>query len=300
MKRSRLLSLLWAAVLVAAAAAPAAAQAPARSVLAFDQVVDGPEDQEIRWPSAVAADDAGDLAVADAWTPRVLVFTRKGADWQLEKAVGLPGAPAAMAWDGGRFVVSLRGGQGLVALEGEQYLLRKLALPAGTVPGPVAAAPEGGVLVFDLGRGRVVHLDGDGAVVSDVPVDGRVTGLAAGPAGTFYTAVAERAVIRRHGADGAVQETWPLPGDGPQPAWPVGIAVEPDGDLMVLDRHTERVVVMDPTGAVKGFGARHGWEPGLLLFPAGIAVFPDGRVVVADQGNGRAQIYERLQGSERP
>jgi len=300
MKRSRILSLLWLVILVAAMAPPLAAQAPARGVLAFDRVVDGPDDQELRWPSAVAADDAGELAVADAWTPRVLVFTRKGADWQLRKAVGLPGAPVAMAWDGARFVVSLRGGQGLVALEGDQLLLRKLALPSGAVPGSVATAQGGGVLLFDLSRGHVLHLDGAGTVLSDVPVEGRVSALAAGPGETFYTAVAERATIRRHSSDGRVQETWTLPGDGPKPVWPVGIAVEPGGDLMVLDRHTERVLVMDPTGAVKGFGARHGWEPGLLLLPAAIAVLPDGRVVVADQGNGRAEIFERLQEASSP
>ncbi len=300
MNRSRILSLLWTVMLVGAAAAPLAAQAPARGMLAFDQVVDGPDDQEIRWPSAVAVNEAGNLAVADAWTPRVLLFTRKGAEWQLEKAVGLPGAPVAMAWDGGRFVVSLRGGQGLVALEGDQLLQRKLPLPAGAVPGPVAPAAGGGVLLYDLGRGHVLHLDGGGRVVSDVAVDGLVTALADAPADAFYTAVADRAAIRRHGADGAVEETWTLPGDGPQPAWPVGIAVEAGGDLMVLDRHTDRVLVLDPTGTVKGFGARRGWEPGLLLFPAGIAVFPDGRVVVADQGNGRAQIFERLQEAKAP
>ncbi|MGD2115225.1 MAG: hypothetical protein PVG07_09240, partial [Acidobacteriota bacterium] len=140
------------AILVAAAA-PAGAQAPSRApagrVLLFDRTVDGDEDQELRWPSAVAASPDGALAVADAYRPRVLVFRETGGAWRLQKAVGLPGAPAALAWDGGRFVVSLRGGEGLVALEGEDLLLRKLPLPSGSVPGALAPVPGGGLLVHD-------------------------------------------------------------------------------------------------------------------------------------------------------
>ena len=77
------------------------------------------------------------------------------------------------------------------------------------------------------------------------------------------------------------------------PAWPTGLAAEPGGNLLVVDRHAGRVLVLDANGQVAGVGSRKGWEPGLLLFPAGIARLPGGAVVVADEGNGRAQLFRR-------
>jgi len=77
------------------------------------------------------------------------------------------------------------------------------------------------------------------------------------------------------------------------PAWPTGLAPEPGGNLLVVDRHVGRVLVLDANGQVSGVGSRKGWEPGLLLFPAGLARLPGGLVVVADEGNGRAQLFRR-------
>jgi hypothetical protein len=79
------------------------------------------------------------------------------------------------------------------------------------------------------------------------------------------------------------------------PAWPTGLAAEPGGTLLVVDRHVGRVLVLDATGQVAGLGSRQGWEPGLLLFPAGIARLPGGLVLVADEGNGRAQLFRRAE-----
>jgi hypothetical protein len=302
-RRPLVLSVLT-VLLLLAAALPSGAQpvGPAGSgrVLVFERLVDGDEDHELRWPSAVAASPDGALAVADAYQPRVYLFRETGGAWRIQKAVGLPGAPVALAWDGERFVVSLRGGEGLVALEGADLLLRKLSLPSGSVPGALAPVPGGGLLVHDPGGSRVLRLGREGDTIAEIPVDGHVSALAAGPGGGFYTALGRTGMLRRHDAGGAVEETWELPGDGPVPAWPVGLAAEPSGDLLILDRHNERVIAFDPTGVVEGFGARRGWEPGLLLFPAGITLVPGDLVAVADQGNGRVEIYQRVRQSETP
>ncbi len=66
-----------------------------------------------------------------------------------------------------------------------------------------------------------------------------MTGLAALSNG-FLSTVAEDAVVRRHRADGTVEERWGLPGDGPVPAWPTGLAVDPGGQTWVVDRHGGR------------------------------------------------------------
>jgi sugar lactone lactonase YvrE len=291
--------MLWCAAFAAAAtlfgpfAAPAAAQGS--RALVFEEALRGAEDREVRWPVAVAASAAEELAVADAFGPRLLVLRRAGVGWQVARVAELPGAPAGLAWDGSRWVVSVRGGGGLVALEGEELLQRRLPLPAGVVPGALAALPGGGLLVHDAAGGRILRLGADGRSAGEIAVPGTVTGLAAAP-GAVVAAFGDEGVVRRFDAAGAVEATWALPGDGPVPAWPAGIAVAPAGDTYVADRHNGRIAVLDPAGRVTGFGARKGWDPGLLLFPSGLALLPDGRLVVADQGNGRVQVFRRAGG----
>jgi sugar lactone lactonase YvrE len=296
----RLSALSAAAALFGAVAAPLAAQPAGGRALVFEEVLRGSEDREVRWPVAVAGASADELAVADAFGPRLLVFRRAGVGWQVARVAELPGAPAGLAWDGARWVVSVRGGGGgLVALEGEELLQRRLPLPAGTVPGVLAAAPGGGLLVHDAAGGRILRLGADGRPAGAIPVVRRVTGLAAAP-GAVVAAFGAEGVVRRFDAAGAVEATWALPADGPVPAWPAGIAVGPGGDSYVADRHGGRIVVLDAAGRVAGLGARKGWDPGLLLFPAGLALLPDGRLAVADQGNGRVQIFRRAAGATTP
>jgi hypothetical protein len=287
-------AVLLAGVLALLFAARAGAQPAGGPVMVFEQALQAAGDQELRWPVAVASGAAGEVAVADVHGARLLLW-RHGADgWGVVRAANLPAPPAGVAWDGGRYVVALRGEGGLMAAEGDELALRPLPLPDGGVPGPLAGDPRGGVLVFDHAHGRVLRLDGGGRVTSQAAVEGYVTALAAGPGDGFFTAVAEDGAVRRHAAGGAVEETWRLPAAAPVPAWPSGLAVEAGGDVLVADRHTGRILVLEVDGEPAGFGARQGWEPGLLRFPAGLALMPDGRVAVADLGNGRVQIFRRV------
>ena len=209
-------ALVLAGALWAGAAGPAVAQANLPRILAAEDSLRGTEEQELRWPVATAAASAEEIAVADAFVPRLLVFRNVGASWQLDQVAELPGVPMALAHDGRRYVASLRGAQGLVALEGPQLLQRRIGLPRGVVPGPVAARRDGGLLVYDFAGGRVLRLNAEGDPVGETPVAGRVTALAAAPGGGFYTAVGDEAAIRRYDADGTLDATWKLPGEGPR------------------------------------------------------------------------------------
>jgi len=285
--------LVLACALLAGAAPAAHAQANLPRVLAPEDALRGTEDQELRWPVATAAASSEEFAVADAFVPRVFLFRNVGASWQLDRVAALPGTPVGLVHDGRRYVASVRGGQGLVALEGPQLLQRRLGLPSGVVPGPLAARRDGSLLVYDFAGGNVLELDAAGDPAGETPVAGFVTALAAAPGGGFYAAIGDEAVILWFDAGGALTATWKLPGDGPVPAWPAGLATEPGGGLAVADRHTGRILVLDDNGRAVGTGARRGWEPGLLLYPASITRFPDGRLLVADLGNGRAQVFRR-------
>lgn len=278
--------------------APAGAQLPSRAVLVFEREIQGTEEQDVRWPVAVASGRADEIAVADAHDPRLLLFRHSGQSWALAAAVGLPAAPVGLAWDGERYVVSLRGGRGLTAVEGDPPAAHALRLPAGTVAGPVGPRLGGGVVVYDEAGHRVLHLSAGGELVSEAPVAGEVTAVAGAAGGAFLTAMGPTGEIRRHAADGSVQESWSVPSETAVPAWPAAFAVTAGGEAVVTDRHNDRILLFRSDGQLVGFGSRSGWEPGLLRFPAGVALLPDGRVAVADQGNGRIQIFRRIGGGE--
>lgn len=284
----------WLLAVVTVASLPSAAQLAGKPLLVFEDEIRGTEEQDIRWPVAVASGGPDELAVADAHTPRLLLFRRTGGAWKLAGAAGLPAAPAGLAWDGGRYVLSLRGEGRLLAVEGDNLVLRNVPLPRGTVPGPIDGRLSGGLVVYDLAGGRVLRLEPDGELEEALPVDGRVTALAAAPGDGFFTAVGEAGTVRRHGADGSVEESWTVPTETPAPAWPAGLAAEPGGDLLVVDRHNDRVLVFRVGGTMAGFGSRRGWEPGLIRYPSDVTLVGDGEVAVADQGNGRVQVYQRL------
>lgn len=272
--------------------APGAVARPSSWAFVFEEVLRGSEDREVRWPVAVAAASADQVAVADAFGARLLLFRRLGAGWQAARRLDLPAAPVDLVRDGERYVVSLRGTGGLLALEGNDLLQRRLPLPEGVVPGALASVPGGGLLVHDRAGGRLLRLASDGRVLGEVSGAGRVTGLAATTGGVL-AAFGDEGVLRRYDAAGRLEATWPVPTDGPVPPWPAGLAVTAGGQALVADRHNGRVVVLDPAGRPVGFGSRQGWDPGLLRFPADLALLPDGRIAVADQGNGRVQLFRR-------
>lgn len=275
-------------------AKPATAQTGAPRVLTFMESIKGNEEVELRWPVALAAASAEEIAVVDAFGPRLLRFRRIGVSWQLDHSLELPGAPVDVIHDGERWVVSMRQGKGLVAFEGPEMLQRPLPLPRNVIPGPLTVFPNGDLLVYDYTGHRVLRLSAEGTLISEAPIVGTVAALAATAAGGFLAAVAAEGSVLSFDANGELSATWDLPASDQIPAWPVGLAVEPGGDIVVVDRHTGRLLVLDATGKVVGLGSRTGWEPGLLLYPAGLARLPNGQFLVADEGNGRAQVFRRI------
>jgi hypothetical protein len=293
MKRPNPLLMVVAVAALLVSESPAAAQGAPPRALAFLESIKGGEDVALRWPVAVAAASDEDIAIADAHGPRLLRFRRVGVSWQLDRAVEMRGVPVGLAWDGSRYVASLRQGRGLVAFEGAELVQRPLPLPRGVVPGALAAYTNGDLLVYDFAGRRVLRLSGDGAQTREVEIAGRVTALATRLTGGFYAAVAADASVLHFGANGSLEGTWTLPDHEQAPAWPVGLAAEPGGTVLVVDRHAGRLLVLDGGGRVAGLGSRRGWEPGLLLFPSGVVRLPGGLVLVADEGNGRAQVFRR-------
>jgi len=291
---------LGALALVALAAAwmaPAAAQDSAPVLYAFEDAFNGDEAQRLVWPTAVTAGRADEIAVADASGPSLWIFRDQGGSegWVRHASIELPSAAYSLSCGGDRYLVSTRQPGLLLAVEKPGYELRELELPPGTTPGAVACLSDGAILVHDLAAGRLLVLGRGFEVRSSVDLPGTVSALAPGPGGGFYATFPRVGEVRRYGANGEELAVLAVPGLSPAPAWPVGLIVGVNGEIVVADRHGGRLVVIETSGRWAGSGSRRGWEPGLLRYPSDLAPLPDGRIAVADQGNGRVQIFRRLE-----
>lgn len=286
--------------LLAIGAGVSVAQSLPNRVLDPSGVLDGTKEESLRWPVAVAAGATGELAVADVFGSRLLIFKRIGAGWGIARSLALPEPPAGVAStrDGG-YLVSLRGGARLleVAAGGvEPTAPRPARLPDGLRPTAVAVLVDGSWVAWDAAGDRIVRLRG-GAI--DLSVDSRgaaVSAFAGDGSGGFWAAFAELGEVAHYDASGRELARLDVPADSPRRAWPSGLAVEPGGRLYVLDRHAGRIVALDGSGTWVGLGARRGNEPGELYYPSGLARLPSGELIVADLGNGRAQLFRPLGG----
>lgn len=285
------------AVLVVVWGAPAAAQDQATALFAFEEVLSGGEEQHLVWPTAVASGRADEIAVADAAGPSLGIYRDRGGSegWVRHASITLPSAAYSLACGGDRYLISTRRPGRLFAVGGPDYELRELTLPPKVTPGAVACLSDGGILVHDLAAGRLLVLGGDLEIRTSTSLSGTVAALAPGPGGGFYATFPQTGEVRRYGANGDELAVLAVPGLVPAPAWPVGLIVEASGEVVVVDRHGGRLVVIETSGRWAGSGSRRGWEPGLLRFPADIARLPDGRIAVADLGNGRVQLFRRLE-----
>jgi DNA-binding beta-propeller fold protein YncE len=79
---------------------------------------------------------------------------------------------------------------------------------------------------------------------------------------------------------------------GPGPLrHPDGVAVAPDGKIVVSDTGHDRIVTFSPDGTERAAFGTSGSGPGQLDRPQDLAIAPGGEVYVADQGNNRIEKF---------
>jgi sugar lactone lactonase YvrE len=87
-------------------------------------------------------------------------------------------------------------------------------------------------------------------------------------------------------------QQWGGTGSGPgQLKYPFGVAVDPSGNVYVVDSGNDRVQKFSGAGAFLHEWGKTGNEAGEFFAPAGIAVDTAGYVYVADTGNDRIQKF---------
>lgn len=237
-------------------------------------------------PTGVAADDAGNLYVADADNLRIQRIDAKGVVTTSASNAPFPvpvwfGGPQAVAWRAGALYVADIG----------FHCVRKIANGVTTT-------------VAGYGYKGVPNVVGDGgAAVRALLIEPR--GVAVDGAGRVYIAEAGRGRIRRvtNGiigtiAGGGTQELEAGPGAGAKLLQPRGIVLDRDERyLYVADalahvvRRVDLASATFETSVIAGTGQRgstgdHGpARQALLDEPSGLALGPDGSLYVSDARN---------------
>jgi DNA-binding beta-propeller fold protein YncE len=122
-------------------------------------------------------------------------------------------------------------------------------------------------------------------------------GIAVGKDGVIYVSDSNHARVTAFSSNGVVK--WNL-GSAPASAndtrtsdfnLPRGIAVRPDGALLVVDTFGFDLVKVSPNGELLGRYGERGVRPGQFNFPNAISVLGS-RIAVADKENNRIQVVE--------
>jgi hypothetical protein len=225
-----------------------------------------------------------------------------------------PKPPLASNW---RAIVDVLAGDGRPGTADGEAVRASFSEPFG-----IAATADGSVFVTDAGNAhRVRRIAADG-VVSTLAGDlagfedgvgtaarfDTPSGIAEGPDGALYVADTGNNAIRRITVAGVVSTKAGGHGagyrDGPAPDalfnGPVGIAVAPDGRIIVADTYNDRIRVIDRTGSVETIAGsgRQGHLDGAALeaefdTPSGVTVDAAGDIYVADTGNGLIRKIDR-------
>jgi serine/threonine protein kinase/DNA-binding beta-propeller fold protein YncE len=240
-------------------------------------------------PIGVALDPQGNVYVADYGNNNVQKFSATGKLLAAHGPIFSQNPPLAGALQ--NYVFSLPRGLGvdahghvIVADAGDQCLAvfsstLKLQGCWGTAghdsnewtdPRGVAVDRMGHAYVADNGNDRIVKLSPP------------VTYLSPGFFPETGAVLPSFRVLRTWGTNGTSLGQF---------ASPVGVAVDRQGNIFVVDAYTCRVQELSPTGKLLAAWGRPGTKPGEFRNPQGIAVDTQGNVYVADTGNNRVQKF---------
>ena len=207
--------------------------------------------------------------------------------------------PLSAAWaENGDIYVADTGHHRVCVFGGDGHFIREFGRPksanSGTGPSDldqpagIAIGPQGVVYVADVSGRAVVVFDARGKFVTRIqpppsammgrrgwaPTDVAVSG------GRVY--VTDAAGVDVFSVGGFFRGRIDSVGRGARLAYPNGVAVRPDGTLVVSDTNNGRVIAMDETGSPLWVVGPTDATRRLIGLPRGLAVAKDGSILVAD------------------
>jgi DNA-binding beta-propeller fold protein YncE len=217
-------------------------------------------------PTGIAVDAAGDVLVADTHYHRILRYSPQG---QLRHEFGREGRGP------GEFIY-----------------------PTG-----LAVGPDGLIYVPEYGgNDRIQVFSPEGRLLRNWGVYGEAPGEFKRPQSVavrgdrLYVADAANHRIQVMDLHGKPLASWE------DLRYPYGVAVDPDGDVLVAEYGRHRVARYSPEGKLKGAAGTPGKAPGELDTPWGAVSLGADRIAVVDAGNHRLQLWPAsfLPGGGRP
>lgn len=174
-------------------------------------------------------------------------------------------------------------------------------------PKNLAIAPDGSIYVVDGVGSRVVRFGASGEVLARWGTLGNGPGqfrepwgIAVDGKGDVYVADTWNHRIQKFDANGRFLSQWGAfvdvqnrPGGTPGGFYgPRGIAVDVQGNILVVDTGNERVQRFAPDGTFIAQYGSYGADEGQFVEPVGIGVDAQGSVYVADSWNRRIQKFD--------
>jgi len=233
----------------------------------------------------IVVGEDGLIYVADTWNHRVMVLDSNG---QVVREIGRSGeltdtgdspdpaiqtglffGPRGVAVSGGEIYVTDTGNERVQVFAPDGTFLRTFGGfgtgPAQLVePVGIAIGPDNNVYVADSGNGRLSVFAKDGTPLSQTPIPSwqdqgeRINYLRFGPDGVLYMTSPGAQEIQAFQNGEVVDVVGNDPDGGVRS--PVGIAVAPDGPLLVTDARNSAVEEFQPV-LPEGFGSRPNAQP---------------------------------------
>jgi len=210
------------------------------------------------------------------------------------------GTPAGIAWQAGHLYICdtqlnvvhdwdfNTGNARRIGASGDTTLVKPVA---------VAVDSDGVIYVADTGRSDVIAFDAAGRFVRryrapEKQMQYRPVAVATGDHTLYVADIAEHKIDMFSTADGkhlgAFGEVGSKPG---QLYYPMGIAIKPNGEVLVSDMMNARVEVFDPAHKMVLTFGQPGDRYGDMGKPKHLAVGPDGVMFIADAEFGTVQLF---------
>lgn len=161
----------------------------------------------------------------------------------------------------------------------------------------VAATPDGGVFLADLGAGRIHRFDANGRYLGGLagtgadlrPLDIATHGL------LVFVLDGSRRQVLRFTADGIFRDVFldlaRITRRGP--VEPSAMAIDRDGRIAIADVANHEVLVTGPFLDLETTVGEWGSFDGQVIDPRGVGFGIDGVLYVSDRGNRRVQAFDR-------